>query len=270
VIRFAWLVFVPALAFSAPTDWRQNLSPAVPGAFPLPRALKAHYEFGWSKLHAGQADAIFSKPGRNTVLLQVNGGTTGLVRDLWRLDATHRSVGRASTLHPLRTIQIEVYSNKTTTTRLDFDENSVVSIKRTRPPNDSQSEKKTFIFPNIYDLHTALLAIRSQRLQTGDVFNLVVFPANAPYLATVRVVGREKIRVHAGKYSAVKFDLRLQKINTTLGLEPHRLFKRGTAWISDDADRILLRAEAEIFVGSVWAELQRVQFGDDQRTQMPR
>jgi hypothetical protein len=269
VIRFAWLLFVPALAFSAQADWRENLSPAAPGTFPLPRELRAHYEFGWSKLHAGQADAVFSRPGKN-VQLQITGGTTGVVRDLWRLDAAHKSVARASTLHPLRMNQVEVYSNKTTTTRLDFDENSVVSVKRTRPPSDSPPQKKTFVFPNIYDIHTAMLAIRSQRLQPGDVFNVVVFPANAPYLATVRVVGREKIRVRAGRFAALRLDLRLQKINATLGLEPHRLFKRGTAWVSDDADRILLRAEAEIFVGSVWAELQSVQFDEDQRTQMPR
>jgi hypothetical protein len=35
-------------------------------------------------------------------------------------------------------------------------------------------------------------------------------------------------------------------------------------WLSDDADRILLRAEAEVFVGTVFAELQSVQFDTPQ------
>ncbi len=41
-----------------------------------------------------------------------------------------------------------------------------------------------------------------------------------------------------------------------LELEPHKKFKRAFAWLSDDRDRMLLKIEAEIFVGSVWCELQ--------------
>jgi len=43
-------------------------------------------------------------------------------------------------------------------------------------------------------------------------------------------------------------------------LEPHRKFKRATIWISDDNDRMLLRIEGQIFVGTVTAELQSVTF----------
>ena len=43
-------------------------------------------------------------------------------------------------------------------------------------------------------------------------------------------------------------------------LEPHRKFRRATAWVSDDNDRLPLRIEAQIFVGTVFAELQSVQF----------
>jgi len=43
-------------------------------------------------------------------------------------------------------------------------------------------------------------------------------------------------------------------------LEPHRKFRRGTIWVSDDAERLLLRIEAQVFVGTVFAELQSVNF----------
>jgi len=43
-------------------------------------------------------------------------------------------------------------------------------------------------------------------------------------------------------------------------LEPHRKFRRGTIWVSDDAERLLLRIEAQVFVGTVFAELQSVHF----------
>jgi Protein of unknown function (DUF3108) len=43
-------------------------------------------------------------------------------------------------------------------------------------------------------------------------------------------------------------------------LQTHRKFRRATIWVSDDSDRILLRIEAQIFVGTVFAELQSAHF----------
>ena len=92
------------------------------------------------------------------------------------------------------------------------------------------------------------------------MYRVVVFPATSAYLATLTVVGREKVTVHAGNYKAIKIDLQLSKVGKNLELEPHRKFRRATIWISDDSDRVLLRAEAQIFVGTVFAELQSVRF----------
>lgn len=261
MIRFALLLLlVPALAFSAPVEWQRKLSPAKPGPFPLPPSLKANYSLGWFTFKGGEAGAVFLKPRLDIVQMEVKGGTTGWVRGLWKLDASHRAVARASTLRPIQVKQVEAYSAKTMTTHLTFDERGVTSLRSPNPPDAIPPKEQKFSFPNLFDMHTALLWIRSQRLAPGDSYNLVVFPTNAPYLATLRVIGREKIRVKAGRYKALKLELKLQKINSELGLEPHKKFKRGFAWISDDANRILLRAEAEIFVGTVWAELQSVRF----------
>ena len=254
------LLLVPALASAAPAGWRQNLSPSRPGSFPLPREQKSRYRLGWFTFNAGEADATFSKPKRNTVLLEVKGGTIGFVRNLWRLDASHRAVAQAASLRPISIKQIENYGYRTITTSVAFNAQGVSSLRTVDPPDPVPPGSQKFQFPNVYDLQTALLYIRSQKLQPGDNLNIVVYPANAPYLATVHVIGREKIEVKAGKYNALKCELRLQKINRELGLEPHRKLKRAVAWISDDSDRLLLRAEADIFVGSVWVELQSVKF----------
>lgn len=245
---------------AAPADWQRSLSPANPGPFPLPRALKANYSLGWFTFKGGEAGAVFSKPRRDIVQMEVKGGSTGWVRGLWKLDASHKAVARASTLRPIQVSQVESYSAKTTTTQLTFNEHCATCLRRSNPPDAVPPKEERFVFPNLFDMQTALLWVRSQRLVPGDSYSLAVFPANTPYLATVRVIGREKIRCRAGRYNALKLELKLQKITPELGLEPHKKFKRGFAWISDDADRILLRAEAEIFVGSVWLELQSVSF----------
>jgi len=74
------------------------------------------------------------------------------------------------------------------------------------------------------------------------------------------VVGREKISVRGGSYNALKVDLHLNRIGKHFELEPHRKFRHATIWVSDDADRILLRIEAQVFVGTVFAELQSMHF----------
>jgi len=109
-------------------------------------------------------------------------------------------------------------------------------------------------------LHSALLYLRSQPLRNRSVYRLVVYPATNAYLATITVIGREKISVHTGSYNALKIDLQLNRIGKHLELEPHRKFRRATIWVSDDADRILLRIEAQVFVGTVFAELQSMHF----------
>jgi len=54
--------------------------------------------------------------------------------------------------------------------------------------------------------------------------------------------------------------LKLKRIGKHLELEPHKKFRRASIWVSDDAERLLLRIEAQIFVGTVFADLQSVHF----------
>lgn len=251
------LLCVPALAWGAPPEWQEKLSPPEPGSFPAPPPLVAKYHFGWMKLGGGVAEAVLTRPRHDILQLEVSGGSTGLVRKLWKLDATHEAIAQASTLRPIRIKQTEDYGWDKITTEATYTEKGVTYLKRHASDTAATPEKpQEFSFPNLRDLWTALLYIRSQRLEPGDDYSLVVFPGNSPYLANVRVICKEPIRVRAGKFNALKFEISLQKITPTLGLEPHPKFKRAYAWLSDDENRILLRVEAEIFVGSVWMELQ--------------
>jgi hypothetical protein len=103
-----------------------------------------------------------------------------------------------------------------------------------------------------------MLYLRSQPLKDRSSYKIVVYPATSAYLATLTVIGREKIAVRAGSYNAIKLDLQLSRLGKSLELEPHRKFRKATIWISDDNDRMVLRIEAQIFVGTVFVELQSV------------
>ncbi len=238
-------------------DWRDQLSPPEPGDFPALRPISLEYQCGWSGLTAGHVEARFSRPAPDECMLDATAATTGLARALWKIDATHEARGDLSTLKPLAVRQKEVYRAQTVRTDLDFDDAGVERFRQsTRDKNPAR--RKRYDFPNLFDLQTALLYVRSQKLQNGQVYRVVVYPATSPYLATITVLGREKIKVKAGNYPAIKMDLKLEKVTGDMKLAPHGKFKRATGWLSDDEDRLPLRMNAQLFVGSVWVELAKV------------
>jgi len=179
---------------------------------------------------------------------------------LWKLDANHQAVANAETLRPIESQQTENYRSKKLATHLTFRDNGVTCARTEGEGSSAATKTRQFSFSNLFDLHSALLYLRSQPLRDRSVYRVVVYPATNAYLATITVIGREKVSVHAGSYNAIKVDLQLNKIGKNLELQPHRKFRRATIWVSDDADRILLRIEAQIFVGTIFAELQSMRF----------
>jgi len=179
---------------------------------------------------------------------------------LWKLDVNHQAVANAETLRPIESQQTENYRSKKLATHLTFRDDGVTRARTEGEGSSAATKTRQFSFPNLFDLHSALLYLRSQPLRDRSVYRVVVYPATSAYLATITVIGREKISVHAGSYNAIKVDLQLNKIGKNLELQPHRKFRRATIWVSDDADRILLRIEAQIFVGTIFAELQSMRF----------
>ncbi len=259
----AWALFATALAWSAPlkgaTGWASVLSREPPGDFPPPPPLHATYVFGWAGLPAASAEIHFFQPSNNRFEIEGTGKTTGLARFLWRYDVNYSAVANAFTLRPIESVQTETVRSKKTVTRLLFNSSGVT---RTRTDNLATGvpKERRFNFPDVFDLHSAMLFLRSQPLKNQTSQHLVVYPTTNAYFATTTVLGREKISVRAGTYEAIKINLQLKKIGKKLELEPHRKFRRATIWVSDNSDRLILRIEAQIFIGTVFAELQSVRF----------
>jgi Protein of unknown function (DUF3108) len=257
---FAFLAFCSS---SLAQNWEATLSKDPVGNFPELRPLRASYRFGWSGFTAATGDVHFTKPSGDKFQLDGTGRTFGLVRALWKLDVNYRAVATAGTLRPVETEQTESYRSKKIVTHLTFTNNGVTRV-RTEGKGGAQPKARQFNFPNLFDLFSAMLYLRSQPLKDRSVYRVVAYPATNAYLATVTVIGREKISVHARNYNAIKLDLQLKRIGKHRQLEPHRKFRRATIWVSDDAERLLLRIEAQIFVGTVFAELQSVRFDNPQ------
>ena len=211
---------------------------------------------------AATGEIHFTKPSNDKFELEGTGRTSGFVRALWKLDVAQRAVANSHTLAPIETQQTENYRSKKIVTHLTFTNSGVTRARTENQGDKAETKSKQFIFPNLFDLHSAALYLRSQPLKQGSVYHLAIYPATNAYLAIIKVIRREKISVHAGTFNAIKLDLQLKRIGKHLELEPHKKFRRATIWVSDDAERLVLRVDAQIFVGTVFAELQSVHFDD--------
>ena len=241
------------------TDWRDEIWKK-PGTFTKLRAGVFRYTFGWGEITAAEAEASSTLSPEGRCMLDFSARTTGIARTMWTMDATAVSSCDPATFHPLKLTQTETYKKKVVTTVVDFLADGPVQHRTQEPPEPGPPAVRSFRFPDVHDLNSAVLFIRSQALAQGDSVKLCVFPGGAPYLATATVTGRERMKVAGREWGAIKCDLQLSRIEDNFALSQHKKFRKATAWISDDSDRLLLKISADVQVGSVWAEMQSVSF----------
>ena len=235
------------------------MPPFAPGSFPPPRPVQVRYAFGWGDLTAATAELQLSRVDDR---FQLNGKaqTIGLARSLWKFDAESVSTSDARTLRPLQVKEVEHAREKEWQTELSFAPERVTSRRTEQSEKGTKTKTRNFDFANVMSLSSALLYFRSKPLTDGATERIVVYPSTNPYLCTVAVAGREHLTVASGSYNAIKLEVKLNKIGKDRQLQAHRKFKHAIVWLSDDADRLILRVESQIFLGKVFAELQSVQF----------
>ncbi len=194
----------------APPEWENTVTALPRGDFPNARPLVATYSFGWNDLVAATGEIRFDQRGDRLQLVG-DGQTVGIVRALWKFDVHHLAVADAATLHPIRMHQVDETRKKTVITDLVFKSNAVERIRIDTKSNKTPTPK-TFSFPGgVFDMHSALLYLRSQPLRDGDIYRLVVYPATSPYLATLTVSNHSSIRIALGAYPAIKCDMQLEQ-----------------------------------------------------------
>ncbi len=271
LLLLGWLpVVVPARdAAEAPAPgWVAGLDAGVPGPLPAPRAFQAVYRMRWGNVEGARAEVDFRPgPGPGEAQTRVDAHTQGWARNLFEMDALTLSVVRLDGLRSVRVDQTESRSKRRDVYHLAFEDGpppaAVRSHRKAEPPGAperSDGSEKRFVYPGLRDMNTAFLVLRSLPLENGERHTFVVMTAKSPYLARVRVIGRETVTTPAtGRQPAIALELGLEKIDTATGaLRPHKFFKGARVWLGDDADRMLLRAESQIFIGRVSMELERV------------
>jgi len=119
--------------------------------------------------------------------------------------------------------------------------------------NTVDADGKNFDVPDgVQDMLSAFYYARTMDftgVKEGDIFEFPCFVDGEVWPLKMKYVGKETIKSDIGKIRCIKFRPVVQK---------GRIFKKEedmTAWISDDKNRIPVRAEAKIAVGSVKMDL---------------
>ena len=105
---------------------------------------------------------------------------------------------------------------------------------------------------NVQDIVSALYYLRNinyDQYKPGDKIPFSMFLDNKVYNMYIHYIGKETIKTKFGKFNAIKIKPLLLQGNVFDGGE------KMTAWITDDANHILLRLESPISVGKVKIDL---------------
>jgi len=168
----------------------------------------------------------------------------------------------ADGLKTIYTDQKERYLNRSILTQIVARPDGIWRIRENVPAGENAARWKRIKIAPLRDLFSGMLFIRSQALSPGDRVATIIFPGDSPYFVEIQVAGTGPIQVAGARRDAIRLELQIRRINLKEGdrLEPHGKFRSGTVWLSNDADRIPLRAEMNIFIGYVFAELDSIRF----------
>jgi len=261
LVRFlrigATVLLAPLIAWTAP--WQDGLTADVLGPTPEVRPFQAEFRFGWSEIEAAHVSTNIRYEGGD-VFMDATGSTTGMARLLWQMDFSHRAHAARQGFQTIETTQTETYKNRVINIHMIAKPDGLWRLRETGGPTPG-TWKKVNISP-LRDLFAGMLFLRSQKLDPGDEIQTIIYPGDSPFLVKLNAISTENITVAGVTRPALKLDLRLQRINLKKGstLEENGKFRSGTVWLSNDADRVPLRAEVEIFIGYVFAELTSITF----------
>ncbi|MFM2284684.1 MAG: hypothetical protein RLZZ543_181 [Bacteroidota bacterium] len=129
-----------------------------------------------------------------------------------------------------------------------------VNVKREGSDQNRNTPSKQFSIPtSTHDILSAFYYARNMPLEgvkMGDVITIQTFFDEEIFPMKIKLIGRETLHTRAGKIRCIKIHPLIQQ---------GRVFKEEddlTLWVSDDLNRIPVRIQAEVLVGSIKMDLK--------------
>lgn len=179
----------------------------------------------------------------------------------WKLTVDAQTSGTFDVFYKIRD-HYDSYIDKTDLLPYFYQENiREASYRRQDKARFNQDGKKvvsnrgTFATPTTqtFDLVSAYYFARSldiSKLKTGDKFKLNYFLGDEISALEIEYVGKETVKNKLGNIRCLKF---------SPSIKPGRIFKKDSRlylWVTDDGNRVPVKAQVEILVGAVTMELK--------------
>lgn len=220
------------------------------GAFQVGETLKYTARYGF--IHAAEVtfEVQESKKefgGKKPLHFVAKGGTTPSFD--WFLKVRHRydSYVDQTELLPLQFTESVREGKYKRDSYANFDQkgNKIVASKGTFVSDDV-----TF---DILSMYYFARCLDIKNVKVGEVIKMKYFLDDGIYPLDIEYLGKETITTESGKFECIKFSPALQ---------PGRVFRKDSRmymWITNDANRIPVKVEVEILIGSLVLELVKYQ-----------
>jgi Protein of unknown function (DUF3108) len=243
---------------AAPT-WPAELTSPEPGVFPQLPHTQLNLRISWNgTISAGTVQMEFSPPGvkkAGTYVVTSSAASQGAAALLFPYQTNFWSEINPDTLRPkyFHALEKDDKESNETTVRHFPTYVDCTKIDQILKSGKLLKTNTRFDFTPVFDIFSAMLHVRSQKLANGDHITLVVHPFDTPYLLKINVIDRE---LHNG-VNAIRLSVGMRKMDPkTLELRAYKKIKKDvTLWLSDDADRIPLELRAAAYIGDVRATL---------------
>ncbi|MES2454347.1 MAG: DUF3108 domain-containing protein [Bacteroidota bacterium] len=242
------LLLFSVLAFLSLKSFGQDLPFVKEPAFKPGEVLTYKLKYGFITAAEGTLkvlDTDLKFDGKPTYRLSVDGNTSGTFDVFYKIRDHYDSYIDRKNLKPYfyqENIREGGYRRQDKA-RFSQEDKKVVATKGTFDAPTGQT----------FDLVSSYYFARSldvSKMNTGDVVNLHYFLGDEVSKLEIQYLGKEVIKTKLGKIRCLKF---------SPSIKPGRIFKKDSRlylWVSDDVNRVPLKAEVEILVGSVVMEIK--------------
>lgn len=240
------IIFFSILYFLALPAFGQELQSQKNAVFQPGEQLKYKLKYGFftaaeATIRVVETDVRFG--GKEVFHLVAEGSTAGAFNVLYKVNNRYDSYIDKKELTPYLYTENIHESNYRRTDKARFyqDERKIISKKGT-----FKSDGQTF---DVLSAYYFARGLELSKIKIGDKFSMDYFLDDGVSKLNIQYVGKEKVKTSVGVFNCLKFSPSIQ---------PGRIFRKDSKlylWITDDGNRIPVKAQVELLVGSVSMDL---------------
>lgn len=224
----------------------QELTKIADVAFKVGEELNYKLKYGFftgAEAHLRVEESELKFNGKPAYHIIAEGNTAGTFDVFYKVRNRYESFIDKTTLLPYLYTENRHEGSWSHTDKVSFDR---VAGKITANKGSFPFRGQVFDFPSAYYFARCLDVTK---MRIGEKFNLRYFLEDSIQTLGVTYVGKEKVKCALGTFNCLKF-------NPTI--IPGRIFRKNSKlylWITDDNNRIPVKAHVEVILGSVTMEL---------------